>query len=61
MQDEYLSRVVIDPVKRTFYLYSDCGNEHTVECDTVDQFMNVLEMCRDQVPEDTLAYADPLV
>jgi hypothetical protein len=60
MQDEYLSRVVIDPTKRTFYLYSDSGNEHTVECDTVEQFMSVLELCRDQVPEGTLTYADPL-
>jgi hypothetical protein len=30
-----------------------------VECETVDQFMNVLEVVRNQVDEDMLAYSDP--
>ena len=59
MQDEFLSRVVVDPVKRNFYLYSDQGGERVVECETVDQFMSVLELCRDNLDESTLAFADP--
>ena len=59
MQDEFLSRVVVDPVKRNFYLYSDQGGERVVECETVDQFMAVLELCRDNLDESTLAFADP--
>jgi hypothetical protein len=31
-----------------------------VECETVDQFMNVLEVVRAQVSDDCLAYSDPL-
>ena len=60
MQDEYLTRCVVDPVKRKFFLYSNEGEERVVDCDTVDQFMAVLELVRDKCDEDTLAYADPL-
>ena len=59
MQDEYLTRCVVDPASRKFFLYSNEGEERVVDCDTVDQFMAVLELCRDNLDEDTLAYADP--
>ena len=60
MQDEYLSRCVVDPLKRTVYLYSSDGNEKQVSCETVDQFMNVLDFVRATVDESTLSYANPL-
>jgi hypothetical protein len=60
MQDEYLSRCVVDPIKRTVYLYSSEGSEKQVTCDTVDEFMNVLEFVRATVDEKTLSYANPL-
>ncbi len=60
MQDEYLSRCVVDPIKRTVYLYSSEGSEKQVSCDTVDEFMNVLEFVRATVDEETLSYANPL-
>jgi len=60
MQDEYLSRCVVDPIKRTVYLYSSEGSEKEVVCDTVDEFMNVLEFVRSTVSEDVLSYANPL-
>jgi hypothetical protein len=59
MQDEYLSRCVVDPIKRTVYLYSSEGSEKQVTCQTVDQFMNVLEVVRNQVHEDNLVYSNP--
>ena len=59
MQDEYLSRCVIDPVKRTVYLYSNEGSEKEVVCETVDEFMNVLEFVRNTVDKDALSYANP--
>jgi hypothetical protein len=31
-----------------------------VACDTIDQFMNVLEVVREKLNEDTIAYKDPL-
>jgi len=60
MQDEYLTRCVVDPIKRTVYLYSSEGSEREVVCDTVDEFMNVLEFVRATLDEDTLSYANPL-
>ena len=60
MQDEYLTRCVVDPASRKFFLYSSEGEERVVDCETVDQFMAVLELVRDQCDEDTLAYANPL-
>jgi hypothetical protein len=60
MQDEYLSRCVVDPIKRTVYLYSSEGSEKQVTCDTVDEFMNVLEFVRATVDEETLSYANSL-
>jgi len=60
MQDEYLSRCVVDPVKRTVYLYSSEGSEREVVCDTVDEFMNVLEFVRATLDEETLSYSNPL-
>ena len=60
MQDEFLSRCVVDPLKRTVYLYSSDGNEKQVSCETLEQFMNVLEFVRATVNEETLSYANPL-
>jgi hypothetical protein len=60
MKDEYLTRCVVDPIKRTVYLYSNEGSEKEVVCETVDEFMNVLEFVRATVDEDTLSYANPL-
>jgi hypothetical protein len=60
MKDEYLTRCVVDPIKRTVYLYSSEGSEKEVVCETVDEFMNVLEFVRATVDEDTLSYANPL-
>ena len=60
MKDKYLTRCVVDPIKRTVYLYSNEGSEKEVVCETVDEFMNVLEFVRATVDEDTLSYANPL-
>lgn len=57
--DETLIRCVVDTLSRKFYLYSSDGNEKTVECETVDQFMNVLEVVRSQVNKSILVYSNP--
>ena len=60
MTDEFLTRCVVDPLKRKFYLYSSEGEERTLDCETMEEFLNVLELVRDITPEDVLAYANPL-
>jgi hypothetical protein len=57
---EFLTRCVVDTLARKFYLYSSEGGEKLVECETVDQFMNVLEIVRSQVSDDCLVYTNPL-
>lgn len=54
--EEYLSRCVVDTFARKFYLYSSEGGEKVVECETLDQFMNILKVVRNQVDEKTLVY-----
>ena len=60
MQDEYLSRVVIDPSTRNFYLYSNEGDEKVVDCETVDEFMSVMSFIRSTTSDEVIAYANPL-
>ena len=60
MQDEFLTRCVVDPIKRTIYIYSNEGDSKEVVCETVDEFMNVLGVIRNSCPPDALVYTDPL-
>ena len=60
MDEEYLMKCVVDPLKKTFYLYSNEGDEKEVVCDNTDQFMNVLKIVRSMCPEERLVYAEPL-
>lgn len=58
---DFLTRVVVDASLRKFYLYSSEGNSKTIDCENVDQFMNVLELVRALIKEDDIVYAEPLV
>ena len=60
-EDEYLTRCVVNTTARTFSLYSNNGDEKVVSCDSVTEFMNVLEFVSKTVDESTLVYADPLI
>ena len=42
--EEYLMKCVVDPIKRSFHLYSSEGDVKSVDCDNVEEFMNVLEL-----------------
>ena len=56
--ETYVQGVVIDVCTRTFLLLSDKGDEKVVECDTAEQFMNVLEVCTSHLNDDQIEYAD---
>tara|TARA_R100001443_G_scaffold688_1_gene2732 strand:- start:111 stop:293 length:183 start_codon:yes stop_codon:yes gene_type:complete len=60
MEDEYLTKCVVDTLKRTFYLYSSDGDTRVVKCDTVDEFMSVLDVVRNTAPDDVVSYTNPL-
>ena len=58
MDEEYLSKCVGDPTKKTFYLYSNEGDTKEIVCDNTNQFMNVLSVVRATCPEDRLVYTE---
>ena len=60
MDDEYLMKCVVDPAKKTFYLYSNEGYTKEVVCNNTNEFMNVLNLVRATCPEERLVYAEPL-
>ena len=59
MEDDWLSKCVIDPSKRKVYLYSEGGEKRTVDCDTVQEFMNVLRFVRSTTSEDMISMRNP--
>ncbi len=59
MSDEYLTKCVIDTLRRTVYIYSSEGDKKTIACDTVDEFMNVLQFVRATADEEIISYAEP--
>ena len=50
--------IVIDVCTRSFLLVSDQGNEKMVECETVNEFMNVLEVVTANLEDHQIEYAD---
>ncbi len=62
--DAYLTRCVVNTTSRSFYLLSSDGTEKVVTCETPEQFMDVLNLCREVLPdidEDLLVYTEPAV
>ena len=55
---ECVQGIVIDVCTRSFLLLSDEGNEKMVNCDTVQEFMNDLEVVTANLSEDQIEYAD---
>lgn len=61
---EYLTKCVVDVSLRSFYLYSNEGDRRVIECDTMEQFTEVLDFVRvifdSQDLEAEILYAPPL-
>tara|TARA_B100000035_G_C20735354_1_gene437329 strand:+ start:423 stop:620 length:198 start_codon:yes stop_codon:yes gene_type:complete len=58
MNDTYVQSVVIDVCSRSFLLLSDKGDEKVIECETAEQFMNVLEVCTAKLNDDQIEYTN---
>ena len=56
--EEFVQGIVIDICTRSFLLLSDRGDQKFVECDTVDEFMNVLDVVTASLNEDQIKYAE---
>jgi hypothetical protein len=58
MTTECVNGIVIDICTKSFMLLSDQGNTKTVECDTTQEFMNVLEVVTSNLNPEQIEYAD---
>ena len=56
--EEFLTRVVVDTCSRTFRVYSNEGDEKVIECDTAEEFMNILELVRGVADDDIVFYSE---
>ena len=61
MEEAFLTKCVVDPIKRSFYLYSSEGEKRVVNCHNTAEFLTVLELVRTITPDDALADTDPLM
>ena len=59
--EEYLESILVDINSRYFVMFSNLGTERKVECENVDDFMDILELVRGVVDEDIVFYVEPLV
>ena len=50
---------MVDTQRRTVHIYSNEGDKKTVECDTPEEFMSVLNYVREHTPVDIVSYVDP--
>ena len=61
-ENEYLTKVVVNPFKKTFDLYGSEGSHRQVECD-MEEFFSVLELSREMLDENDnceLVYVSPM-
>ena len=56
MEEDYLTKIVVDMCSRSFLLISENGSQRLVECDTPDEFLRVLDVCN-QLEQDKIEFA----
>lgn len=58
MDTECVQGVVIDVCTKSFLLLSDQGSTKEVNCESTEQFMNVLEVITNNLDPDQIEYSD---
>lgn len=61
MGTENVSNILIDVCKRTVIVLGNEGDTRLVECETVNEFMNVLKIIEKHIDPEMVLYAKPLV
>lgn len=59
--EEYIDCVLINICQRRFSCVSDQDDVKILECETMDEFMRVLEVCQAFLPEEAILWVDPAV
>ena len=58
MNDASVVKTIVDICSRSFKIVSDEGYIQLVQCETVEEFMDVLEVCQEFMDEDMLVYSE---
>ena len=58
MNDASVVKTIVDICSRSFKIVSDEGYIQLVQCESVQEFMDVLEVCHDFMDEDMLVYSE---
>ena len=58
MNDASVVKTIVDICSRSFKIVSDEGYVQLVQCETVQEFMDVLQVVNDFMDEDMLVYSE---
>ena len=58
MSDASVVKTIIDICSRSFKIVSDEGHIQLVQCETPEEFMDVLEVCQEFCDDDMLIYSE---
>ncbi len=58
MNDASVVKTIVDICSRSFKIVSDEGHIQLVQCDSVQEFMDVLEVVNQFMDEDMLVYSE---
>ena len=58
MNDASVVKTIVDICSRSFKIVSDEGYVQLVQCESVQEFMDVLEVCQEFMDDDMLVYSE---
>ena len=58
MNDASVVKTIVDICSRSFKIVSDEGYIQLVQCESVQEFMDVLEVCQEFLDEDMLVFSE---
>ena len=58
MNDASVVKTIVDICSRSFKIVSDEGYIQLVQCESVQEFMDVLEVCQEFCDDDMLIYSE---
>ena len=58
MNDASVVKTIVDICSRSFKIVRDEGYVQLVHCESVQEFMDVLEVCQEFMDEDMLVYSE---
>ena len=58
MNDASVVKTIVDICSRSFKIVSDEGHIQLVQCECVEEFMDVLKVCQEFMDDDMLVYSE---